>query len=331
MTTGEERRIPDTIQTVAPGRDGRSDAVRRFAPRALALNGEEKTHALLEGLLDLMGVEAPTELAWGVFPGDGTLQPLAPGTTSILIREGIVRSPLGDINIVAPESVRKGTRSAILLVDSLVAIELISGTSVRSGQFLTAGTILEAVAKDVEQIVMQADTPYNCMLLLSTSPTPSRTRFAELIQGRYTDITLIKANVGGVADPLTELAGLPFVARYGFKLSVPPGLYVLGTPFIRVHGWPRKTFGVRNLDAVNSLDVQIFGGFYDSVLNGVVTPNGWIADPATPAPVVLAPGASVVLVSATEFGMVQLRARVNIASAAGSTARVIVEYAGIAP
>lgn len=268
---------------------------------------------------------AVDQMLWATFPEDGGYEPLPAGLTTIDIKTGKVSSP-DKTRKLSAEATQFLTRvqSAFFFVDSLVTMQLIPGV----GQYVLAcNSPAFGSGRVFERVELNASYPFNTIMLFGTHLYPPSVHYVSMPYFRYSDTTLTKAKATNDTEDWTDLS---FVPRYAAK-SLDQTLY--GKPELITFALGQKSAIVRNLSAY-TIEVRVVRAVYLAIALSV----GFILDTD-----VHAPGSSYAslvsigaLTNATlETGLpgeaLKIQARLNSAVAAGSTARVIVEFTGLLP
>lgn len=264
---------------------------------------------------------APDVLEYFVFPGDGGFEPFPAGRTTIDFLQLVATSPKGTTKINAPRDMLGNYQSGLIVSDTLLFMTVTPGY----GTFFSSGAYIEGIARKIEKIELESSAPYNLIIALSTSQNPPRVAAVEHFQQRLSVLPLVKSNAAASVDTYTNFPFVPVSAWIHGVKTLDQSKW--GVDFIEVYGWGTKTFIIRNLGP-GAAEFLLYG----SGSRNLAKTYGYVVDPDVgPLFIPIAAGATDVIETNSQQGIVQLRGRVAAAEAAGVVSAVIVEYIAVAP
>lgn len=258
---------------------------------------------------------APSSLLWGVYPGDGGPALLPAGDTILDFTKGTVNNALGAQPMNIPLEVLSRVQSAIIAPDTQAFFNLDPGY----GWFFSQGAAIEGNGRNIKAIRVKSDVPLALLVVVGTERDAPRLRIVQYVQVRYGVPTVVKLAAAGVADALAPVGLVSATTDSNGSKALNQSF---AKNIIRTPGWGMKNFLIRNGGAVD-LEVQLFGSHSDTVGDAA----GWIPDPDTGGiKTVPAGGGSIVLETGVAFSVLQLRARIAAANAAGTATIPVIEF-----
>lgn len=255
----------------------------------------------------------PRELVWGIYPGDGTSEPIPAGQTTFDFEAGMVEIATGNRSLNIPREALDRAQSWVIAIDQAVSLRVEPGF----GTIQLSPGVLEAGSRNATKFVFTAEAPFLLQLALSTGTSAADFRPQGWWQWRYHASTITKVAAAGNAD---SFVAVPFTVREGAKTLAQAQF---GSTLLVSAGYAQRVFTVRN-SGPGDINVRIVG----SVLPVVGLTSGFIEDPDA-GEVDIPSGESAVLETGLPWGAMNFEARVDEAEAAAVDADIEVEYIGM--
>ena len=264
---------------------------------------------------------SPDDLAWATFPGTGEPEPMPSGKSVVDFRRGGIKTPAGDLSFSVPQGILQRTQSLIIISDTYLQVTITPGF----GTFFTPWDLLEIPARNIEQVTLDADVPYNMALIAGTGMHAALISSHSFQQYRISNLTITKTLATTISDPWIDV---PFTSATPLKTLDQDRF---GKPYLRYPGGSvRKTFVLRNLGVANA-EVQLYG----SLSLGVASLTRWVVDPDTagtpPSVIPVDTGSNVILETGIDWVVVEMRVRVISSAIQGDSTKLSIEHVASVP